>query len=186
LLLRGLRVWPGYPPDHVALSPADRCRLILLDDYTLANAEVALRARVSRDLVKRVRYHLVSAGAIPPSRVSAGRFPSLAAMPRPPRVLAEGACVGHPDAGAFTSDDPQDRERAVAICHGCHVITSCLTWSLSLPTRDTAIYAGLTARQRARERYQRAGLPLPAYLTPEHDRARRRAARRAREAGGAA
>jgi Transcription factor WhiB len=175
-------VWPGFLPDHIAPSPADRARAILLDDYTLTNAEVALRARVDRGLVKRVRYQLVSMGALPPSRVVQGRFPSLAAMPRPPRVLMQGACVGHPEPGLWTSDVPADRERAIGVCRGCHVIGACLAWSLSLPTRDHAIYAGLTARQRSRERYRRAGLPLPAHLTPEHDRARRAARRQAREA----
>jgi hypothetical protein len=183
-------VWPGPPPDHIAPSPADRCRLILLDDYTLTNAEVALRARVDRALVKRVRYQLVSVGALPPSRVVEKRGPVFKDLPRPPWMLTQGSCVagGH-DPDLWHSDVPAERERAKAICRGCPVIEPCTTWSLSLPSRDLAIYGGLSAADRERERAVRAGLPPPASLTAKARHAvrdRKRAERRAREAGGAA
>jgi hypothetical protein len=108
-------MWPGFPPDHVAPSPADRCRAILLDDYTLTNAEVALRARVDRDLPRRVRYELVCAGAIPPSRVVEKRGPVFRPLPRPSWALTMGSCAGHPEPDLWHSDLPAERERAKAI-----------------------------------------------------------------------
>jgi Transcription factor WhiB len=164
--------------------------MILLDDYTLTNAEVALRARVDRGLPRRVRYELVSLGAIPPSRIVAKRGPAFKPLPRPPWALTMGSCAGHERPGLWTSDVPAERAEAIEVCSGCPVQQACLGWSLSLPSRDTAIYAGTTATQRARLRYLRAGQPEPGWMSAasRHARrdARRAAARAAREAGGAA
>jgi hypothetical protein len=73
------------------------------------------------------------------------------------------------------------------ICRTCIVQASCLEWSLSLPERDRAIYAGLGAPGRARLRLQRAGKPVPFSMTTQGKNAARAARRAAaREAAEAA
>lgn len=189
-------MWPpDQPPGGRPVTPGDRVRAVLLDDYTLTNAEVALRARSTRAQVKAARYQLVCAGLIPPSRVTAPQPPRFRDLPRSPPELAQGACVGHPDADAWTSSDPARREFASSICRwACPVQELCVEWSLSLPVRDSAVYGGTSARDRARLRAQRAGRPVPLRLTRAGHNAqsaashrRRRAAARedaAREAAG--
>jgi hypothetical protein len=175
-------------PDHIAASPSDRCRLVLLDDHTLSNAEVALRARATRQLAASVRRRLISLGVLAPQRAAApSRFPRYKALPRSPRQLTEGACVGHPSADAWTSADPGDRAFARNVCwFACHLTEQCFTWSLSLPADDLAIYGAGTAADRERARRQLAGKPVPLRSTTAGKNAargrRRAAARSARQA----
>jgi hypothetical protein len=75
--------------------PADRVRAVLLDDHTLSNAEVALKARATVAQVERVRRQLIDYGLLMPRRVVATHFRGLKELPGSPRVLAEGLCVGH-------------------------------------------------------------------------------------------
>jgi hypothetical protein len=177
-------------PDHVPAGPAGRARAILLDDHTLSNAEVSLRARAPRDQVTHVRYRLVSAGMIPPSRVVPQPPPRFKPLPRQPRELMQGACVGHPRADAWLAGaSDYDREMAKNTClFACPVTEACVEWALSLPTHDQAIYGGTTADDRDRIRASRAGPPVPARLDPalrRAARARRRAAARQAQDGAA-
>jgi hypothetical protein len=176
---------PDPPLDGQPVLPGDRIRAVLLDDHTLANGEVALMARATAAQVKAARYQLVCAGLIPPSRITAPPPPRFKDLPRSPPELAEGTCVGHPDADAWTSGDPLKREFAKTVCKfACHVQAICIEWSLSLPERDRAIYGGTTAEDRLRLRASRAGRPVPLRLDPAR-RAASRARRRAAERGDA-
>jgi hypothetical protein len=164
-------------------DPADRARLTWLDDHTLSSREVALRARCSPATAASVRRELEDYGVLAPQRVPEPRFPRYRGLPPAPRALAEGACVGHERADAWTSAEPADRILAAVTCAGCHVLAACREWSLSLPDADQATYAGWGASDRERERLRRAGRPLPARLTSAGKNAarqRRRAAQAAR------
>jgi hypothetical protein len=178
-----------WPAGHaLSPSPADRARLVLLDDATLTNAEVALRARCKPSQAARVRQCLVELGVIMPSRVLPPRAPGPRAMPRMP-WLAGAACIGHPGRW-WTSPDPADRAKAIEACASCPVREPCLDWAVSaLPQDDTAIYGGLTASQRLLLRYQREGRPIPYSMTDAGKNAarqRRRAEAARRAEGGAA
>jgi hypothetical protein len=74
-------------------------------------------------------------------------------LPRSPRILGEGACVGIIPS-PWTSDDPQDRAHAQIVCiTQCHVIDACLRWALrAVPTSDSAIYGGTGPSERRRLR----------------------------------
>jgi Transcription factor WhiB len=152
-------------PDHIAASPADRARAALLDDHTLTNAEVALRARAAPAQVASVRRALASYGVIPPASPPRRSFPAHVPLPRSPRVLAEGACVGVVPS-PWTSDDPADRTRARLTCiTGCHVAAACLSWALrAVPASDSAIYAGTGPSER-RQLRAAAGLQRPNAVT---------------------
>jgi hypothetical protein len=141
-------VWDGQPLDPAA-TPQDRIRLILLDDHTLSNREAARLADATPEQVQNVRYALTSHGLIPVQRVVTARFPQHAPLPRSPRILGEGACVGIIPS-PWTSDDPQDRAHAQIVCiTQCHVASACLAWALrAVPVSDTAIYGGTTASER--------------------------------------
>jgi hypothetical protein len=162
----------------------------LLDDPERSNAEIALAMRTSPAIVGRARRHLEDLGVLAPQRVPEPRFPSYKGLPPAPRELAEGACVGHERPDAWTSAEPADRILAALVCAGCHVITACREWSLSLPVEDLATYAGWGASDRERERIARRGHAVPARLTSAGKNAarqRRRAeAARRRAEGGAA
>jgi hypothetical protein len=153
-------VWDGQPLDPAA-TPQDRIRLILLDDHTLSNAEVARLADATTAQVQNVRYSLTNHGLLPVQRVVSARFPQHAPLPRSPRILAEGACVGVIPS-PWTSDDPQARAHAQIVCiTQCHVIDACLSWALrAVPVGDTAIYGGTTASERRKLRAER-GLRRP-------------------------
>ncbi len=180
-------MWPpDQPPDGRPVTPGDRVRAVLLDDYTLTNGEVALRARSTRAQVKAARYQLVCAGLIPPSRVTAPQPPRFKALPAAPPELAQGACVGHKDADAWTSSDPARREFARNICRwACHVQELCIEWSLSLPARDSAVYGGTGPLDRERLRAQRAGKPVPLWATTAARNAAKAASHRRCRAGAA-
>jgi hypothetical protein len=152
-------VWDGQPLDGT--TPADRCRLILADDHTLSNAEVARLADATPAQAGDVRRRLTGLGVLPVQRVLTARFPQHSPMPRSPRILAEGACVGVLPS-PWTSDDPQDRAHAQIVCiTQCHIIDPCLSWALrAVPVSDTAIYGGTTASERRRLRAER-GLRRP-------------------------
>ena len=171
-------------------SPSDRCRMILCDDWTLSNAEVSLRARSTPRQASAVRYELVCAGAIPPSRdVQQRKFPRHRALPHAPQALTQGACVGHPHPEWWTDPaTPDDREMAKNICRwACGVTGLCVTWSLSLPVDDLAIYGATSADDRKRLRAVRDGKPTPLHLTQERRNAarnRRRAAAREQATAG--
>jgi hypothetical protein len=176
-------MWPTSWPAGNALSPspADRVRMLLLDDSSLSNREVALMARITIAQVERVRRSMIDVGLLMPRRVvpTHARFKQL---PRSPRVLAEGLCVGHPNADAWTSDDWHERQLAIEVCRSCHVINARREFSLTLPAKDKAIWAGMTASQRDRLRRRREGRPEPGWVTdPNFYRRRRQARQRARE-----
>ena len=177
-------MWPpDQPPDGRPVMPGDRIRAVLLDDYTLTNAEVALQARATTAQVKAARYQLVCAGLIPPSRVMPSQPPRFKALPAAPPALMQGACVGHKDADAWTSSDPARREFAKSVCRwACHVQELCIEWSLSLPARDSAVYGGTSAKDRERLRAQRAGRPVPLRLTRAGHNAAAAASHRRRRA----
>jgi hypothetical protein len=166
-------------PDHIAASPADRARAALLDDPERSNREIALAVRSTPAIVGRCRRQLAGLGLLPASPYPRRSFPAHKALPRPPRILAEGACLGH-DPDAWAEPGHPDRELARTICRtACHVRAACLEWSLSLPQDDLAIYAGLTAADRIRINRERAARPLPFSATTAGKnaaRARRRAA----------
>lgn len=143
-------------PDSIAASPADRCREAYASDPSLSPAECALVARASRATAASVRRALVSYGVLEPAREPPARFPSPVPVPRSPRVLAEGSCVGVIPS-PWVSDLPADRTRARLICiTQCHVAAACLDWALrAVPTSDSAIYAGTGPSERRLLRAQR-------------------------------
>jgi hypothetical protein len=147
--------WPDTWPAGPALSPspADRARMVLLDDPGLSSAEVALRARCRPETAANVRRALEGYGVLAPRREPARRFPQHVPLLRAPRVLMQGSCVGYRPPGLWTSDDPAQRDRAREICADCHVQPECLSWALrAVPVSDSAIYgaAGPAERRRLR------------------------------------
>jgi hypothetical protein len=140
--------------------------MVLLADPGLSNAEVALRARCTPDQAGNVRRSLVSFGVLEPQREQQPRFPQHVPLPRSPRVLAEGACVGWPAPVPWVSDDPAERTHAKIICiTECHVIDACLRWSLAaIPTDDSSVYAGCGPSERRALRAQR-GITRPNAVT---------------------
>src|SRR5262245_14806026 len=109
---------------------------------TRSNAEIALAVQATPEQVASARRALVSFGVIPAQREPRRAFPQHVPLPRSPRILAEGACVGVIPS-PWTSDDPANRTRARLICMDCHVQAACLSWALrAVPTDDSAIYAG--------------------------------------------
>src|SRR2546430_1372992 len=137
----------------IADGPADRARAALCDDATRSNAEIALAIGASVDQVGDVRRALAALGVVEPLREPRRAFPQHVPLPRAPRSLQEGSCVGHPNARWWVSDDPAERELARRICDGCHVKAACRDWALrAVPASDTAIYAGTTAAARRRLR----------------------------------
>jgi Transcription factor WhiB len=152
-------VWDGQPLDGA--TPADRCRLVLLDDASLSNAEVARLADAKPAQAGDVRRRLTGLGVLAPQRVVTARFPQHAPLPRSPRILAEGACVGVMPS-PWVSDDPAQRTHARVICiTQCHVAGACLAWALrAVPVDDSAIYAGTGPSERRALRAQ-LGLRRP-------------------------
>jgi Transcription factor WhiB len=148
-------VW-DRPPDHIALSPADRCRLAWADDSSLTSAEVALRAGCTPAQAADVRRRLANLGVLPPLREPRRAFPQHVPLPRAPRILAEGACVGVLPS-PWTSDDPAQRAHARIVCiTECHVADACLAWALrAVPAGDPAIYAGTGPSERRALRAER-------------------------------
>jgi hypothetical protein len=177
-------MWDGQPLGGLT-SASQRIRLVLMDDSSLSNAEVAVLASATLAQVERARRSMIDVGLLLPRRVVATHFRGLKELPRSPRVLAEGLCVGHAQRDYWTSDDWHERQVAISVCQSCHVIDACREWSLALPAKDTAIYAGLTSLGRARLRRQRAGLSEPAYLLDANARRAERRAAAARQAGAA-
>jgi Transcription factor WhiB len=152
-------VWDGQPLDGT--TPQDRCRLVLLDDATLPNREVAVLASATPAQAADVRRRLVGLGVLAPQRVITRRFPQHVPLPLSPRILAEGACVGVIPS-PWTSDDPRERTHARLICiTQCHVAPACLSWALrAVPVDDSAIYAGTGPSERRALRAER-GLRRP-------------------------
>jgi hypothetical protein len=164
--LEGLGVIPARPAalsdDAFSSGPqilrgkagADRCRAALRDDATRSNAEIAESEHVTTAQVAGVRRALENLGAIATQPVPPARFPEHVPLPRSPRVLMEGACVGHPDARWWVSDNQGERELARRVCDdSCHVKAPCLSWALrAIPASDTSIYGGTTAAARRRLR----------------------------------
>jgi hypothetical protein len=141
-------------------TAADLCRAALLDDSTRSNAEIASAEGVDTAQVADVRRRLEGLGVLAPQRVPAARFPQHVPMPRAPRSLMQGACVGHPG-GWWVSDDLADRQAARQVCTGCQVLADCLDWALrAIPGDDTTIYAGTGPAQRRRLRAKR-GITRP-------------------------
>ena len=133
-------------------GPADRARAALLDDASRSNREIALAIGATTAQVATVRRALVSYGVLAPLRLPPARFPEHVPMPRQP-WLAEGACVGHPHAHWWTSDDRAERDCARRVCGGCHKAPACLFWALrAIPTSDSAIYAATGPGQRRKLR----------------------------------
>jgi hypothetical protein len=127
--------------------------MALLDDPGRSNAEIALAVRVKAGTVASVRRSLESLGVIAVTTVARRNPPEYVPTARQPRVLMQGACVGHSQPGLWTSDDAGERNLAVTVCTACHVQSDCLAWALAnLPAHDSAIWAGTTATQRTRLR----------------------------------
>jgi hypothetical protein len=144
-------------PDSIAASPADRARAALLDDWTRSNREIALAVRSTTAQVASVRRALTGYGVLPVTTPQRRAFPSPAPLPRSPRSLQTGSCVGHPRPDLWISPaSPAEREEAKHICRFCCPVTlTCRDWALkAVPAADTAIYGGCTAPERARLRQQ--------------------------------
>jgi hypothetical protein len=172
-------------PDHVAASPSDRAREALVDDATRSNREIAIAVRCQPVVVARCRSQLTDLGVLPPGPYERRGFPVLKALPRPPRILQEGACVGR-DPAPWTEPDHPDREEARSVCRtACHVAEACLSWSLSLPQSDRGIYAGTTSTERERLKREHDGQPVPVWLTSAAKNAARDHRRRAAAAAAA-
>jgi hypothetical protein len=151
----------SWPPDQIAPSPADRCRLAWADDPDASTAEIALRARATVAQAGDVRRALADLGVLEPLREPRRAFPQHVPLPRSPRILAEGRCVGWPPPVPWVSDDRAERDRAREICAGCHVQPACLSWALrAVPVDDNAIYGGTGPGQRRRLRAER-GIARP-------------------------
>jgi Transcription factor WhiB len=73
---------------------------------------------------------------------------------RQPEALARGSHASHPY-DLWTSDGQAQRAIAAQICRSCPVAPQCLAYSLTLPATDSAIWAGLDARERAALRRSR-------------------------------
>jgi Transcription factor WhiB len=96
----------------------------------------------------------------PRSQPLAQEYPILLALPPVPwQVTLWGLCVvgGYPS--YWTSDEPADRETARRICRACPARIACVEWSLSLPTNDNAVYAGLNKNGRRELRQARTAAP---------------------------
>jgi WhiB family redox-sensing transcriptional regulator len=155
-------------PDGASLSPGpcDRARIVLLDDPTFTDAEVALRARCTRGQAARVRKQLTGYGILPASNWPRPAFPHFRGIGHQPRALRLGSCVGHGRPELWTGPaTPADCELARRICGGCPVLDTCREWSLGLPQDDLALWGGWTASDRNRERLRRRGQPIPAHMT---------------------
>jgi hypothetical protein len=150
--------WPTAWPAGAALSPspADRCRLAWAADADASTAEIALRARATVAQAGDVRRALEDYGVLAPRRESRRAFPQHVPLPRAPRILAEGRCVGVVPS-PWTSDDPGERAHARIVCMTeCHVAAACLDWALrAIPSDDSAIYAGTGPSERRRLRAER-------------------------------
>ena len=60
-------------------------------------------------------------------------------------------CAGHPDRAAWFADDPEEADRAVAVCRACPVKEPCLAFALA--TGETlGVWGGATPRERRRLR----------------------------------
>jgi hypothetical protein len=160
------------PGDHIALgpsgaglspSPADACRLLYLDDPSLTAAECAARLGCRTATAQAVRQALVDLGVLMPLRPLQPRFPQHMPFARPPWILTEGACVGHPTPDIFTAPATQaGRTQARRVCYSCHVRIPCMEWAVQvLPRSDTGIYGGTTANERAQIRRRRGVPPRP-------------------------
>jgi hypothetical protein len=152
-------------PDSIAASPADRAREALLDDHTRSNAAIALAVRSTPAIVRAARKQLADYGVLPVSPHPQRRPPRLKPLPRPPRELMQGACVGLDPRPWTDPQAPADAILAAVTCAGCAVMLTCREWSLSLPGDDLATWGGWGASDRERERLRRAGRPLPPRLT---------------------
>jgi hypothetical protein len=135
---------------------SQRARALLLADPAAPSRDVAALVGCGRQTVHRVRRELEAAGLIP-ERASrpppAWRVQQLPAMPE----LGSGLCTRHPEPDLWTSSDPTKRAQAKRVCEGCPVRSACLSWALSLPATDTAVWGGLSPSQRlATKRRRRA------------------------------
>jgi Transcription factor WhiB len=71
-------------------------------------------------------------------------------MPPAP-FFADGLCTRPEFRGRYwwTSDQPGERARALAVCSACPVRAPCAEWALRVTFKDTtAIYGGMTADAR--------------------------------------
>jgi WhiB family redox-sensing transcriptional regulator len=63
----------------------------------------------------------------------------------------QALCAGHPDRGAWFSDDRAAAQRAKAVCRACPVRSECLSFALSTGPHD-GIWGGTTPYERRRLR----------------------------------
>ena len=63
----------------------------------------------------------------------------------------QALCAGHPDRGAWFSDEPDEIRRAKAVCRACPVSTECLAFALKTGPHD-GIWAGTSRYERRRLR----------------------------------
>jgi DNA-binding transcriptional MocR family regulator len=135
-------------------SLAERARAELLADSTRPDAEIASLIGGSRGTVARARQLLAAAGLI---SGRAGRTPVPATPQLPARPELDGAlCATVADPGLWTSPRQADRAAAIRVCERCPVLDACRAWSMSLPTTDSAIYAGMNASERIAARRELA------------------------------
>jgi hypothetical protein len=127
-----------------------RARLVLLDDSTFTDAEVALRVRAPGRRRTGVRRQLEGLGVLPASRWPEPAFPALRGH-RPP---APGPCSSGP-----ASATPAGREVAKRICGGCPVLAACREWSLGLPQEDPAVWGAGRLRTGSASGSAAAGSP---------------------------
>ncbi|HMK62981.1 MAG TPA: WhiB family transcriptional regulator [Acidimicrobiales bacterium] len=73
--------------------------------------------------------------------------------PRPDGVnwRKQALCAGHPDRGAWFSEDTAVTKRAQAVCRACPVREDCLAFAVGTGQRD-GIWGGMTPYQRRRLR----------------------------------
>ena len=63
----------------------------------------------------------------------------------------QALCVGHPDRGAWFSEDPEAIRRAVAVCRACPVRFQCLCFAIDT-REDDGIWGGVSPAERHRIR----------------------------------
>ena len=63
----------------------------------------------------------------------------------------QALCAGHPERGAWFSDDPETERRAKAVCRACPVRDECLRFALGTGQRE-GVWGGRTPSERRRLR----------------------------------
>lgn len=162
---------PGLSDDAYTAGPGQRAEAELLADPARSNPIVADAARVHLHTVARVRARLESLGEIPvvtrherrrrpgsgagdqrePRGVADSDLTRYPELPPQPPSMALGLCVtGHHDPDLWHPQRGGDDrgQQAIALCLQCPALADCAAWSLSLTSKDRAIYGAMTATER--------------------------------------